>query len=265
MEFNELKLQIIDLIAHDELDKAVKLLKENLPMNHPKYVSLIMQMRRLNDLRNKTNNATIAFNEATMERNKISQSLIEMTQTLSEPPPPSSPPPKENYSDFPEVEIDTPNFESETPLSPPPKYQDALLDDDDDFYDEDEFEDDFHSSSGALRGYQNEIFYKGSPALKEKTIILNLDYDLAFLKCVQAVNYNGFTMKQQNQSMGYLEATSGMSIWSWGEKILIYLKELEGHKTYVHIYCDSALKTTVTSWGRNNQNIDKILTILRQA
>jgi len=63
MEIKELKLKIIELIAKDELDKALNLLQENMPMNHPRYVSLIMQMRRLNNLKNKTNKAPMVFEE----------------------------------------------------------------------------------------------------------------------------------------------------------------------------------------------------------
>ena len=101
--------------------------------------------------------------------------------------------------------------------------------------------------------------------MKEEFIVFRMTYDMTFLKCIQAINSNGFTLTQQNQSMGYIKATSGISIWSFGEELHIYLKELDdGMKTSLHIICDSVVKTTVTSWGKNAKNIQKILTTLKQ-
>lgn len=264
MEIKELKLKIVELIAKDELDKALNLLQENMPMNHPRYVSLIMQMRRLNNLKNKTINATIAFEEASRERNKISQSLIEMTQSLSESPPP---PPATTEK----VPVKVAPIKKETPrVEQPPKYKDDLLDD----YDDDDFDEEAYDkkldelikpSTNGLKGYQKEILYEGSPAKEEEFIVFRLTYDIAFFKCIQAIQNNGFTLKQQNQSMGYIQATTGISIWSFGEEIHIYLKELDGGMTTsIRIICDSVVKTTVTSWGKNAKNIQKILTTLKQ-
>lgn len=260
MEIKELKLKIIDLIAKDELDKALEMLKENMSMDNPAYVTLIMQMRRLNNLQNKTINATIAFNEANMERNKISQSLIQMTQALSEHPP--TPSDNTNPTNSFQTPPEPPRFENPPIHNNPPKYEDPLLDDFEDDY-EDDFED--APSSGILGGYQREIFYDGSPSMEYKTLTVNQSYDFTFLKCVQAISYNGFTLNQQDQKMGYIQATTGISIWSFGEQIHIYIRELEeGKGTFVHIICDSVMKTTVTSWGKNAKNIDKIITVLTQ-
>jgi glycerate kinase len=68
-------------------------------------------------------------------------------------------------------------------------------------------------------------------------------------------------IKVADPANGHIDAATGMSFRSWGEKIQIDVAEAEGGSI---VYVSSGNKAQLTSWGKNNENIENIQSALRR-
>lgn len=81
------------------------------------------------------------------------------------------------------------------------------------------------------------------------------EYDKIFDALTKATVHCGFTVTRQDKTSGVIEAKTEFSDTSLGEKILIQLHK-DG-RTLLKSKC--ILPTQLFSWGKNKQNINKIL------
>lgn len=74
---------------------------------------------------------------------------------------------------------------------------------------------------------------------------------------VRALPEAKMKVKSSDAATGRIEATTGMSLASWGEKISIDLEEAGTGRTKATI--SSGNKAQLVSWGKNKKNLDKIV------
>ena len=82
-----------------------------------------------------------------------------------------------------------------------------------------------------------------------------------FGKCLAAIEELGFFLREKDLEKGQITASSGTSIWSWGERIDIQLKE--SSENTVEIWIESISKSQLVSWGKNKVNVEKIIQYLK--
>ncbi len=81
------------------------------------------------------------------------------------------------------------------------------------------------------------------------------EYDTIFDALTKATMHCGFTVTRQDKTSGMIEAKTEFSDISLGEKIIIQLHK-DGRVT---LKSKCILPTQLFSWGKNKQNISKIL------
>jgi hypothetical protein len=74
-----------------------------------------------------------------------------------------------------------------------------------------------------------------------------------------ALNDVGFGVKSVDPNQGLIEASTGVSLRSWGEKIVIKISETQGG-TSVEIV--SKPKAQLVDWGKGSENINKFFAAL---
>jgi hypothetical protein len=83
--------------------------------------------------------------------------------------------------------------------------------------------------------------------------------NLAFKEALDALNTLGFKIKNSDEFNGTIEARKGASIRSWGEGIKISITPSNGGS---QVYVESDVRYQVVDYGKNKDNVDKILTEL---
>lgn len=74
---------------------------------------------------------------------------------------------------------------------------------------------------------------------------------------IQALGESKMKVKSSDAASGHIEAVTGVSLASWGEKIRIDLAEAGPDKTTATI--SSGNRAQLVSWGKNKRNLDKIV------
>lgn len=74
---------------------------------------------------------------------------------------------------------------------------------------------------------------------------------------IQALQESKMKLKSSDAESGHIEAVTGVSLSSWGEKIRIDLAEAGPGKTTATI--SSGNRAQLVSWGKNKRNLDKIV------
>ncbi len=92
-----------------------------------------------------------------------------------------------------------------------------------------------------------------------------IESDLNINQIKERLKSNPFTAKMRfNQTDEGLELTSGLSIWSYGEKIRIKPVASEGNKQKYEVSSRPLLKTTLIDYGKNLENVKKIEDIIKK-
>jgi hypothetical protein len=83
--------------------------------------------------------------------------------------------------------------------------------------------------------------------------------DVAFEETLNVLRFLGFEIQSADKSSGLIKAKKGASIRSWGQAIDIAVTQLnEGSQVYV----GSKEKYQLVGWGKDQENVYKILTEL---
>src|ERR671914_2940556 len=88
-----------------------------------------------------------------------------------------------------------------------------------------------------------------------------IEFDAAkgavFDAMLSALGDSKMKVKSSDAAAGRIEAVTGVSFQSWGEKITIELIESGPDKTKATI--SSGNRAQLVSWGKNKKNLDKIV------
>ncbi len=96
-----------------------------------------------------------------------------------------------------------------------------------------------------------------------RTIDLPLSYDHAFDSCLAAIGtaLNG-KITTQDRASGLIEARTGMTWKSFGEDILITIREMDENLTQIRIASRPSLFITWVDYGKNSENVEKVFMFL---
>ncbi len=95
----------------------------------------------------------------------------------------------------------------------------------------------------------------------EKIFVYKLSYERVFKEVKNALSDCKFKIKEADESSGKINASAGISIWSWGENINILVsKTSEG--TQVDAY--SGTKLQLIDWGKTRKNITNFFAALNK-
>ncbi len=89
-------------------------------------------------------------------------------------------------------------------------------------------------------------------------------YEAVFDGIVTVIPNLGMTVKSQDKVIGRITASTGMSLFSWGENLTIVVDRIDENSTLVGI--ESALKVGVNTAGnhRHMKNFNKLIETLSQ-
>ena len=90
-------------------------------------------------------------------------------------------------------------------------------------------------------------------------IKVNLPYQEVFNHCRRLLEENNFKVADADEASGKIVATSGISWESFGEKMNVELEDLGEGKTLVKLSSKSRFPITIVDWGKNNQNVKKLV------
>jgi len=80
-----------------------------------------------------------------------------------------------------------------------------------------------------------------------------------FVRCRDAIDKIGAKIEKVDDKPGIIEASTGISWKSWGEKILIQLAKQGDDKIEVQIHSRPRWKRTIVDYGKGRENLDKIV------
>ena len=84
---------------------------------------------------------------------------------------------------------------------------------------------------------------------------------VVFKQTVAALSALGFRVKNSNEASGLIEAEKDISVRSWGEKIKITVTSSTAG-SQVNVESKAAYPLQAVDWGKNKENVQKILTDL---
>ena len=88
----------------------------------------------------------------------------------------------------------------------------------------------------------------------------NNSYDIVFDTCKKALQKLNFKTTYQSKKDGIIGASTGTSIFSWGETIDIKVKTASAGKITVTV--ESSAKAQLFSWGKDDTNEKEVLDTL---
>ena len=101
---------------------------------------------------------------------------------------------------------------------------------------------------------------------KVKNIELQMSFNDAFNLCVRSTSsIERSKIKEKIQNQGRIVAKVGISIKSFGEVIEFKLKEISCDKIGIELSSRPAVRTTLVDYGKNRENIEKIVTFLKDS
>jgi hypothetical protein len=84
-------------------------------------------------------------------------------------------------------------------------------------------------------------------------------YDNVFDGVVGSIPKTGFSLKSQDRVIGRITASTGMSIFSWGENITIIVEKIDEKNTIVAIESAMKLGMNVAGVHRHAYNFEKLI------
>jgi hypothetical protein len=94
-------------------------------------------------------------------------------------------------------------------------------------------------------------------APKETSRTYDSPRDATFAAVERAVHRVGMKVKEANSVRGVVRATTGMTIWSWGERVEVSVAVLDDASTEVTVAI--ALKFQVFGWGQQQRVAEGLL------
>lgn len=85
------------------------------------------------------------------------------------------------------------------------------------------------------------------------------DYDSVFAALIISLPKNGFNLDSQDQVIGRITASTGMSIFSWGENLTILIEKVDEKSTLVTFESSMKMGRNVAGSHRHAYNFEKII------
>ncbi len=105
----------------------------------------------------------------------------------------------------------------------------------------------------------------GSNVNQTGSVELSLPCDGAFDLSLSALTtIVKCSVKTANRETGQIMARTGRSWWSWGEKLTLHINRINSSHARVDVSSRQALGTTIIDYGRNFENVAKLVSFLAQ-
>ena len=95
-----------------------------------------------------------------------------------------------------------------------------------------------------------------------ESLQLQVSVEKAKIKTEEALMKAGFKMSRWIESNQTFYSESSITIWSWGEDIVVRFEE-KGGETLVWFTSSCKLATQFIDWGKNKKNAKKFFTALQ--
>jgi len=86
-------------------------------------------------------------------------------------------------------------------------------------------------------------------------------YNDVFSAILQAIVYCGFQKESADRSSGYIVASAGVSLRSWGEDIEIRVSEADNG---TNVSMSSSARAQLIDWGKSRENIDRLFAAIER-
>ena len=98
-----------------------------------------------------------------------------------------------------------------------------------------------------------------------RNIELKLPYDKVFNLCIESLKmFKRYKIKKEDYSYGKIIAITGITWKSWGEVISFAIHKIDNNKIQVIISSKPILCTTLVDYGKNLENVEKIVAFLQE-
>ena len=87
----------------------------------------------------------------------------------------------------------------------------------------------------------------------EKTEVYKIEYKRVFEEAMNSLSECNFSVKESDNKKGIIKESTKMSVWSWGESIIVLIEKTSvGTKVSV----SSEAKAQLFDWGKSRRNIN---------
>ena len=95
---------------------------------------------------------------------------------------------------------------------------------------------------------------------QNQVIILNSNINRVFDAIVRAAQgLSGFSVQNIDSQRYVIDINVGVSMFSWGERMMVSLFDRAGTQTEVHFTSASKLGTEIAAGSKNRKNIDNLI------
>lgn len=99
---------------------------------------------------------------------------------------------------------------------------------------------------------------------QEQEVLIDQDIEVLWQALVDHFSrQKGWKIKERDGLRGRLVLRHGMTWQSWGEKVTLDLRDVNDGFTLLKIRSVPTLSSTMVDYGRNRENVEAILTLLR--
>lgn len=117
------------------------------------------------------------------------------------------------------------------------------------------------SISIILEALSQGVSKKAGPA-QSKTVTIDLPYETALAKSVQALDTIKAKVTHKEEANGIIRAKTSINWKSWGEAIEIRLAKQEDGKVMMTVSSRPKLRTTLVDYGKGLENVTSIVDVM---
>ncbi|HDH05347.1 MAG TPA: hypothetical protein ENH01_06495 [Nitrospirae bacterium] len=97
-----------------------------------------------------------------------------------------------------------------------------------------------------------------------RDIKLQYPYDRAFNLCIESLGrIKNCKIRMQDRTAGQIIAKTSINWKTWGDTISLEIKRIDDTQTHVKTSSRPSMSTTIVDYGKNLENVEKILSFLK--
>jgi hypothetical protein len=97
-----------------------------------------------------------------------------------------------------------------------------------------------------------------------KSHLYNASFDIVWDAATQAVTDMGLQVASKSKEEGYILAQKGMSAFSYGENVAVFVEKADDQQTKVEVVSKKAMATNVFAWNWEKPILDRISEIIEK-
>jgi hypothetical protein len=114
-----------------------------------------------------------------------------------------------------------------------------------------------------FRKYRDRPWQARTPTRRQEEIVVEAEYNILMDQCRTVLRSLRANVIFFDRDGGIIDARTGWSMWSFGEKMRVQiLNETGGNRYTVKITSDSRMPVTLYDFGRNSRNVQRFIDLL---